>query len=413
MSRGCSYWIQRLLMAAWLLSWKKWLSAIDIGAAAAAPNVKPQGNISKVEDAQNYHIYYGQTFKVIKNGIDGKSYLLIQSDTRMAGRTKYCTPRIKSFVIPLSNFSVDTTTSFPVSFFELLGVVGSMKGMTSNTVASECVLKMVEGGEISLINASEPQQLAPFAAHFVSNLDQFQACNFANFAATGEDSPLQRAEWIKFLGAFANLEKRANQVYKAVKDNYLCLIKVPEAKEKAFKPIVAWMEYQNGIWSFTKELYKLKYVEDAGGENVDASINKITYNISNPDDIEDLHAILCTVDVVIDETYSWDAIGYNTTTFLQNINIEDHSCFGFLTNQSIWRYDKRIHNLTTLDWFDGAVSQPQLVLADLIEILFPTGNYSTAHFRNLAKGEGVVSIEPNMCQRDMSTPLDPTILPCP
>ncbi|TYH37686.1 hypothetical protein ES332_D12G057600v1 [Gossypium tomentosum] len=298
--------------------------------------------------------------------------------SRMAGRTKYCTPRIKSFVIPLSNFSVDTTTSFPVSFFELLGVVGSMKGMTSNTVASECVLKMVEGGEISLINASEPQQLAPFAAHFVSNLDQFQACNFANFATTGEDSPLQRAEWIKFLGAFANLEKRANQVYKAVKDNYLCLIKVPEAKEKAFKPIVAWMEYQNGIWSFTKELYKLK-----------------------------------TVDVAIDETYSWDAIGYNTTTFLQNINIEDHSCFGFLTNQSIWRYDKRIHNLTTLDWFDGAVSQPQLVLADLIEILFPTGNYSTAHFRNLAKGEGVVSIEPNMCQRDMSTPLDPTILPCP
>ncbi|MBA0562348.1 hypothetical protein Golob_007402, partial [Gossypium lobatum] len=210
MSRGCSYWIRRLLMVAWLLSWKKWLSAIDIGAAAAAPNVKPQGNISKVEDAQNYHIYYGQTFKVIKNGIDGKSYLLIQ----------------------------------------LLGVVGSMKGMTSNTVASECVLKMVEGGEISLINASEPQQLAPFAAHFVSNLDQFQACNFANFAATGEDSPLQRAEWIKFLGAFANLEKRANQVYKA-------------------------------------------YVEDAGGENVDGSINKITYNISNPDDIEDLHAILC------------------------------------------------------------------------------------------------------------------------
>ncbi|KAK8631131.1 hypothetical protein V6N13_079894 [Hibiscus sabdariffa] len=395
------YWI--MMTVVWLSSWK------NIGAA----NVKVQGNISKVEDAQNYHIYYGQTFKVIKNGVDGKSYLLIQSDTRMAGRTRYCTPRIKSFVIPLSNFSADTTNTFPVSFFELLGLVGSMKGMTSNSVASECVLKWAGEGEISMINGSQPQQLTPFAAHFVSNLDQFQACNFANFAATGEDTPLQRAEWIKFLGAFANLENRANQVYKTVKDNYLCLTKVAEDKEKSFKPIVAWMEYQNGIWSFTKESYKLKYVEDAGGENVDASINKITYNISNPDDIEDLHAILCTVDVVIDETYSSDAVGYNEATFLQNINIEDHSCFGFITNQSLWRYDRRTQSSTTLDWFDGAVSQPQLVLADLIEILFPTGNYNTTYFRNLAKGEGVVSIEPNMCQRDVSTPLDPTVVPCP
>ncbi|KAF3952973.1 hypothetical protein CMV_021534 [Castanea mollissima] len=375
----------------------------------AATTVKV-GNISKVEDAVNFHIYYGQTFKVIKNAIDGKSYLLIQDNSRMAARTKYCTPRIKSFVIPLSNYSIDTEL-FPVSFFELLGLLGSLKGITSDSVASQCVLKLYEGGEIEIINKSEPQQLAQFGAHFITNIDQPQACNFASFAPFGEETPLQRAEWIKFLGVFANLETTANQVYDAVKENYLCLTKVAASK-KSFKPTVAWMGYYDGVWSFTKETYKMKYTEDAGGGNVDNSINKISYNISNPDDLDELHAILCTVDVIIDETYTTDPSGYTLAAFLQNVNIEDHSCFAFLTNQSLWRYDKRVYNSTTLDWFNGAVSQPQLVLADLVEALFPTGNYTTTHFRNLAKEEGVISISPSMCDWDPSVALQPTIVTC-
>ncbi|PON89623.1 hypothetical protein TorRG33x02_146050 [Trema orientale] len=412
---------------------------------AATAAVKVGDIISKVEDASNFHIYYGQTFKVIKNVVDGKSYLLIQNNSRMATRTKYCTPRIKSFVVPLSNYSVDTN-DFPVSFFEVriasFRLLESLKGITTEVVPSQCIRKLYESGGIQLINKSDTQQLSQFGAHFIAATDQPEACNFAAFVPSGENSPLQRppgltlgclalpkpisvgfktsqqavqpmprqrAEWIKFLASFANLEDRANRVYNDIKQNYLCLSNVSLSRTSPFKPIVAWMEYNNGIWYFAKETYKLKYVEDAGGENVDDSINKMSYNISNSDDLEQLHAILCTVDVIIDETFTSDPVAYNLSSFLKNTNVEDHACFAFLTNQSLWRYDKIIPNSNTIDWYNGAVSQPQLVLGDLIEILFPSGNYTTSYFRNIAKGEAVVTIGPDKCDKNVSMAMEPTI----
>ncbi|XAR73613.1 hypothetical protein NMG60_11007641 [Bertholletia excelsa] len=380
------------------------------GASAAAPTVKV-GNTSKVEDAAYFHIYYGQTFKVIKNGFDGKSYLLIQNNTRMASRTKYCTSRIKSFVIPLSNYSLDADY-FPVSFFELLGLLGSLKGITSEQVASPCVLELYNEGQIELVNKTDPQQLSQFAAHFIANMVQAQTCNFATFVPIAEDFPIQRAEWIKYLGVFANMEVRANQVYDTIKENYLCLTKLAASKTASFKPTVAWIEYNDGGWSFTKETYKLQFVEDAGGVNVDDSINRITYNTSIPDDLEAFHAILCTTDVVIDGTYTSDPVNYTKSSFLHNIRVEDESCFAFLANQSLWRYDKRIQNNISLDWYDGAVSQPQVVLADLTEALFPSGNYTTSYFRNLAKDEEFISLSPEMCNRNSTTPMEPIIIPC-
>ncbi|KAL9992987.1 hypothetical protein Hdeb2414_s1094g00981681 [Helianthus debilis subsp. tardiflorus] len=400
-----------LLYMAVLSSAFSGLLLLNGGVMVEGVAVKVTGNISKIEDASYFRIYYGNTFKVIKNDLDGKSYLLIQSNSKMAAKTKYCTPRIKSFVIPLANFSMDVSY-FPGSFLELLGLMPSLKGITSERIASPCLLKLYNEGQLQMLNKSEPQQFSQYTAHFISynSNQQTQSCNYVAFVPIGEQTPLQRAEWIKYLGVFANVETRANEIYEAVKSNYMCLAN--SAASKKLKPIVAWMEFNDGVWTFTKEAYKLKYIEDAGGENLDESINKITYNITTIEDMEQLHAILCTVDVLIDGTLTPDPFGYNATLFLQNLNIEDQSCLAFLSHESVWRHDKRLSTDLALDWFDGAVSQPQLVLADLMEMLFPTGNYTTTYFRNLLKGEEATSLGLENCDRDTFTAMEPTIITC-
>uniref|UniRef100_A0A0D9VNT0 Uncharacterized protein n=1 Tax=Leersia perrieri TaxID=77586 RepID=A0A0D9VNT0_9ORYZ len=59
----------------------------------------------------------------------------MQSTSKMATKTKYCTGRIKSFVIPLANYSVDTTAS-PVSFFEEEGVIEVVPEMCNRSIST-------------------------------------------------------------------------------------------------------------------------------------------------------------------------------------------------------------------------------------------------------------------------------------
>ena len=126
------------------------------------------------------------------------------------------------------------------------------------------------------------------------------------------DTPLGRAEWIKFLATFFNEEDRANLVFsrekaaydatKALATSAAALHEVTKAKKKC-----AWIGHRQrspmlGTHWTRKTAYKLKYCTDAG-----MSRSPIWTAAEIPKNVRpsgtDLNTALADVDVIIDESY--------------------------------------------------------------------------------------------------------------
>ncbi|XP_057860340.1 uncharacterized protein LOC131069044 isoform X2 [Cryptomeria japonica] len=366
--------------------------------------------ICKAEQAQGFTIFYGQEYKykIVENFFSNTGYILLEEIP--SRNNTHCTAKLKSFTAPFANYSVDNT-KVP-EFLQLLGVLDNLKGVTSECTSSACLMKYIAAGDVQQIHQEDPEQILQFSAFLTSSSVAKQKCNYINVDPFKELKPLQRAEWIKFVAALMDYEGRANTIFKMVEENYLCLSAL--AMNASTKPTVAWMAFDKDTWSFSNTTYKLQYVLDAGGSNLDDSVYINTFNMSSPSDVESFHCILSGLDIAIDESYAAVPSNYTLSTFIENALVSENDNFSFVANQNVWRYDKQIGSSCTIsnDWFDGAVSQPQIVLGDLIQALHPQTNYTTIFLRNIAKGDEIMPASSDKCTHNISSPLEPTLVPC-
>lgn len=82
-------------------------------------------------------------------------------------------------------------SKIPGANLQLLGLVQSLKGITSNSISSQCVLKSYSDGNIVMVNETDLTQLSQFNANFITSNDEDQGCNYATFFPIEESAPLQ------------------------------------------------------------------------------------------------------------------------------------------------------------------------------------------------------------------------------
>jgi hypothetical protein len=196
------------------------------------------------------------------------------------------------------------------------------------------------------------------------------------FGAPKDDTPLGRAEWIKYISVFFNEEDRANLIFSREKNAYEATIKLAESAAATHKAAnggtkkkCAWIsetdyDYQSGSyksWKIDSDAYKLMYCTDAGMEAV-AVKSDVTYAKGT----DELKTALADVDVIIDQSF-WKEKSYDTKAkVFTELGFAESD---LKTGAILLRTDKEISADKNSAWLESGVLRPAHVLQDSWRLL--------------------------------------------
>jgi iron complex transport system substrate-binding protein len=178
-----------------------------------------------------------------------------------------------------------------------------------------------------------------------------------------ERSALARAEWIKFVAAFYDLEKEAAQHFSMIVDQYQILAAKVKKIVDNKKPVILLGSNQHGVWvapGVSSDLVQL--VNDAGGRYLFLDMTKDSSRIS-----------LRYEQVVskMSEASIW--LPHNGWLNWGDIIQEDrrYQTVGAIKQMVIYNNNRQLNPYGGNNYWEMAVMRPDLLLKDLVKIFHP------------------------------------------
>ncbi|MCX6175730.1 MAG: ABC transporter substrate-binding protein [Ignavibacteriales bacterium] len=175
-----------------------------------------------------------------------------------------------------------------------------------------------------------------------------------------ENSPLARAEWIKFIAAFFDKEKEANDVFDGISERYNKLIKLTQ--NITFRPTVFTEAELGGVWYEPGgNSYMSKLLNDAGAEYLwkqDQSTGSLKLNYEQI--FEKAH----------DADFWVNVLFWNKQSDVLK-NDPRNSKFKAFRTKNIYNNNASLNKFGFYEYWETGVINCDLVLSDLIKIFHP------------------------------------------
>lgn len=335
-------------------------------------------------------IKYAKGFDIIKN--ESTTTLIIKKPYQNARETfEYTistTKQPNTIHVPIEKLVVTSTTHIPM--IELLGKENSIIGFPhTRYISSEKTRKLVDNGNIAEIgkeaslNTEILIDLQPelVVGYSVSNISK----SYKTIEKSGipvmmhggwlEETPLGRAEWIKFFGLLLNKEKEADSIFNKIESDYMA------AKKLAFKSnkqpsILSGAIMNSEVWNLPAgESFVAQYLHDA-------NLNYLWK------DTKGRGSLSLSFESVLDKAQNadvWIAPGYFNTKEEMLQSNTNYQQFNAFKNGQVYTPNLKKGSTGGTIYFELAPVRPDLVLKDIIKITQPEllPNYETTFFEKM------------------------------
>lgn len=352
-------------------------------------SAKTENSKNLIQYAKGLEIYKYQGFSILKitnpwpNSKESFTYILQEKNGIIPDSLK----QFSVISIPLKSIVVTSTTHIPA--LELLEVENTLIGFpNTDYISSVTTRKLIDAGKVREVGVNEnlntevlidlkPDLIVSFGLNdsnpTLDNLQKSGLKVMLNGDWT-EQSPLGKAEWIKFFGALYGLDAKANAIFSKIEKEYNSTLAL--AKRATTKPTVLSGAMYQKIWYVPQgESWASLFLKEAQSHYLWAE-TKGTGSLSVP------------FEAVLEKAKSaefWIAPGDFSSLKEMAESNPHYNQFGSFRNKKVYSYSVKKGAKGGILYFELSPTRPDLVLKDLIKIFHPElmPNYKLFFFQKL------------------------------
>ena len=336
---------------------------------------KITASVNIVQYAEGLEIYKFQGYSIVKvtrpwpEAKESFTYVLQEKNSIIPDSLK----QFSIIPVPIQSIVVTSTTHIPA--LEMLGVENTLVGFpNTDYISSEKTRKRIESGNIREVGTNEtlntevlidmdPNVIVSFGLNDSNpTLDNLQKSGLQVLlnGDWAEQSPLGKAEWIKFFGALYGLDSKASTIFSEIKKEYTNTLAL--AKKATLKPTVLsgamfqdqWYVPQGDSWAalFLKDAHaNYLWADSKGTGSLILPFEKILEKAQNAE--------------------YWIAPGDFSSLKQMSESNPHYSEFASFKNKKVYSYGLNKGTEGGILYFEWSPTRPDWVLKDLIKIFHP------------------------------------------